>query len=915
VALSSGDRLGPYEILSAVGAGGMGEVYTARDTRLDRVVAIKILPDVLAADDAFRERFDREARTISQLAHPNICRLYDVGDGFLVMEYLEGESLAARLGRGVLKPNDALRTAIEVAGALDAAHRAGIVHRDLKPGNVMLTKSGAKLLDFGLAKVTTPGLLGNRLRGAGVANLTSPPTMSTPLTQQGTILGTFQYMAPEQLEGAEADARADIFAFGALLYEMVTGKKAFTGKSQVSVMAAILDHDPPSVSVLQPGTPAALDRLITKCLAKDPEARWQSARDVASEIEWIAETWQSDAAAAAQQSPASHRAHSRERLWIAAALLASIAAGVMWVVRRPVVPTPPPPLRFSTELGADVSLVVNNFGASAVISPDGSILVFVGQPTGGTNSQLYVRRMDQLQASALSGTAGAGGPFFSPDGQWIAFFADAKLKKIAVTGGAAITLCDAAAGRGGTWGDDNTIVFSPATTSGVTLVRVSAAGGKPEPVAKLGDGQATQRWPQWLPGGKGVLFMGSNHTGGLYDDANMIVQPLPTGPSKIVQRGGYFARYLPSGHLVYIHEGTLFAAPFDLNRLELTGLPVPAVEGISSGGGGGAQVSISNNGTLAYVAGQTINGDPAIHWMDRSGKTTPLRAVGAGWNSIHFAPDGKRIAMDIGANGLSDVWIYDWARDTPTRLTFDAVSAAEPVWTPDGKRITFGSRRGDRSTPNLYWQRADGTGEIQRLTESKSLQIATSWHPSGKFLAFTERNPQTADDVMILPMEGDDRQGWKPGKPTVFLNSPFIEANAVFSPDGRWVAYQSNESGANEVYVRPFPGPGGKWQISTDGGTFPTWSQSRHELFYSRTGRLLVAAYDVEHDSFRAQKPRVWSPVAFRPRPRGRPYDLHPDGERFALAPNIETQVAAKDKVTFVLNFFDELKRIAPPKK
>jgi serine/threonine-protein kinase len=547
------------------------------------------------------------------------------------------------------------------------------------------------------------------------------------------------------------------------------------------------------------------------------------------------------------------------------------------------------------------------------------LLAFVAQKSAGDVPHIYVRHLDQLQASPLAGTEDAASPFFSPDGQWIAFFANFKLKKISVTGGAAVTLCDVPAGRGGTWADDGTIIYSPANTPGVSLMRVSAAGGKPDRLTTLEQGEVTQRFPQILPGGKAVLFMSHSHTGG-YEDANLVVQPLPSGPRKVIVRGGYNGRYVSSGHLLYLHGGTLFAAPFDLDRLELAGQPVPVVEGVASGPGGGAQFATSSNGTLVYEPGQTDAGEPGIEWMDRDGKTTTLRSTPANWSNIMFAPDGRRLAVDILDGTLTHVWVYEWARDTLSRLTLDAAIAYKPVWTPDGRRIAFASQRD--SGFNLYWQRADGTGDAQRLTTSKNLQYPASWHPTGKLLAFHEVRPQTGYDLMILPMEGDEASGWKPGEPRVWLSTGFSEGEPMFSPDGRWLAYVSDKTSRSEVYVRPFPGPGGEWQISTNGGSMPTWSRSRRELFYTTNdSRIMVSAYTVEGDAFRADKSRLWSDAPYRQRQRGfqffRSFDLHPDGQRFALAKVLTgsgTQ-AKVDKVVLVFNFFDELRRVAPPKK
>jgi serine/threonine-protein kinase len=577
--------------------------------------------------------------------------------------------------------------------------------------------------------------------------------------------------------------------------------------------------------------------------------------------------------------------------------------------------TPRPlPLRLSAELGADVSLAFGP-GDSTTLSPDGAVVAFIAKKSSGGSSQLYVRRLTQLHATPLSGTDDADGPFFSPDGEWIAFFAGGKLKKIATTGGAAVTLCDARNNRGGAWSEDGRITFAPDSTPGTRLMRVSSAGGTPEPLSssRAGD-DVTERWPQALPGGKAVLFTSGATTA--FNDANLVVQLLSTGTRTVVQRGAYHGRYLASGHLVYLHDATLFAAPFDLDRLALAGPPVPALEAVASNdGSGGAQFAISATGTLVYLPGQTISGGLPMHWMDHDGNTPPLRTTRAIWVNPLFAPDGRRLVFQINGEH-ADIWVYEWARDALTRFTSDAATDTKPVWTPDGRRIVFASTRGTASTLNLYWQRADGSGDVQRLTESKHPQQAASWHPSGTLLAFEELNPATNWDVMILPMKGDETQGWKPGQPTVFLNGPFQEREPMFSPDGRWLAYTSDEAGRPDVYVQPFPGPGAKWRISTDGGTYPTWSRTKRELFYGTlNGEIMVAPFAVEGDSFRAEKPRRWSERRFAVRGLNRMFDLHPDGTRVALAPVERPQAdATQSHLTFVFNFFDELRRIAPVK-
>jgi Tol biopolymer transport system component len=795
-----------------------------------------------------------------------------------------------------------LRKAIDVARqtaeGLAAAHERNIVHRDVKPDNVFITNDGrVKILDFGIAKLTRPSDDGARHAGVAIE------------TESGMVVGTSGYMSPEQVRGEAVDARSDIFSFGTILYEMLTGRPPFTRGTAAETMAAILKEDPPEP--LPANVPPAIERIVSRCLEKTRETRFQSARDLAFGLEFLSGT--TATAAAASSISGSHWVRRPALPWVVAGALAfGLALALMlWAPWRTA--PAPAPLRLRADLGADTSLantLANQYGDATILSPDGTSVAFVAQKGETGISQLYVRRLDQLQATPLSGTDDALAPFFSPDGRWIGFSAGYKLKKIAVTGGASTTLCDVAQLRGGTWGEDGTIVFSPDKMPGTRLVRVTSDGGKPEPLTSLAAGEGMQQWPQFLPGGKAVLYT-SVTVNGAFNDASLVVQSLASGTPKIVQRGGFYGRYLPSGHLVFIHDGTLFAAPFDLNRLEVTGQPVPALRGVTSNSiTGGAQFSVSATGSLVYLPGTMKGADIPVEWMNHEGTTSPLRPTPANWFDPRFSPDGRRLAMGI-LNGTSDIWIYEWARDTLTRLTSDPSQNSGPVWTPDGRRIVFASDRADKSTSNLYWQRADGTGDAQRLTESKKPQRSGSWHPSGKFLAFEEDYK-----LMILPMEGDEASGWKPGKPYSFSNSPFKEAEPAFSPDGRWLAYMAAESGVIDVFVRPFPGPGGKWQVSTGGGMTPTWSPNGHELFYGVNGQITVAAFTADRDTFRAEKSRLWSEARYQTRGPNRMFDLHPDGERFALMPALQAPVGAKlDKVVFIFNFFDELRRIAPVKR
>jgi serine/threonine-protein kinase len=719
-------------------------------------------------------------------------------------------------------------------------------------------------------------------------------------------------MAPEQASRKGVDKRVDIWAFGAVLYEMLTGHRAFTGDSHLDVLENVLGHEP-EWDALPQAVPQHLRRLLTRCLTKNPRTRL---RDIGEARVLIDELLSGGAAERAV--PGFVRSIRRRPVVLPWPVLAgALAVGITlalarWTPWRQTAALTP--VRVNVALGADVFLANTNLGAATIVSPDGAVIAFVGQKTSGGRPQLYLRRLTQLQATPLSETDDAQSPFFSPDGQWIAFFADGHLKKIPVTGGPVTTLCDAILGRGGAWADDGTIVFSPDVGPAGRLLRVSSAGGTTVPLTTLAQSEVNQRWPEILPGGKVVLFT-SSRSPGSYHDADLVVQPLAGGARKVVVRGGSYGRYLHSGHLAYVHNGTLLAAPFDLKRMEVTGRAVSLIEGVSSNAAsGGAQVAVSATGTLVYLAEASHSGAP-IHWMDRKGRLTLLRATPANWAELVFAPDGRRLALTITDASQSDIWTYEWARDTLTRLTSDPANDVAPVWTPDGRRIVFASNRADTSTLNLYWERTDGTGGTQRLTESRHPQVPASWHPAGNLLAYFELNPQTSWDLMILPIDGNEAAGWKAGKPYVFLSSSFQEMGPVFSRDGRWIAYQSDETGRREVYVRPFPGPGAKWQISNGGGALPTWSRSKNELFYCTpdppNNQIMVAAYTVEGEEFHAEKPRLWSDKRIALRGGVHPFDLHPDGERVAFAPVESLSGSKNDQVTVIFNVFEELHRIA----
>jgi eukaryotic-like serine/threonine-protein kinase len=906
--LNSGSRLGPYEILAPLGEGGMGEVYRARDTRLDRTVAIKILPAHLSDDPTLRQRFEREAKAISSLNHPHICVLYDVGnqDGtqFLVMECVEGETLAKRLEKGPLPLEQVLKYGTQIADALDKAHRGGVLHRDLKPGNIMLTATGAKLLDFGLAKAAPPLAAG--------ATLTAAATRTTPVTQRGTVVGTFQYMSPEQVEGKDVDARTDIFSFGSVLYEMVTGLRAFPGKSHLSVASAILEKEPEPISKLQPLAPRALDRTIRVCLAKDPEDRWQTVRDLLLELRWIAE----GGSQAGVPAPIVSQRKVRERLaWaaVAALAIAAVIAAVGWWHSARTAPAHPF-MRFTAELPPGVR--INRFrGSQLAISPDGTRIVVGDQSAPTGEWHLAIRWLDQSQFAPLSGTDRAVMPFFSPDSQWLAFFADGKLKKVPVQGGAPVTLCDAPRPRGGSWGDDGNIVA--AFNGGLSgLVRVSSGGGTPTSITQLikVKGETAQGWPQVLPGSQTVLF--TAYGTGSPDDAEIAVVSVKTGERKTIYRGGFFGRYLPSGHLVYLQQNTVWSAAFDLGRLAVTAAPQPVLEEVNSNVSGGGDFDFSQTGTLVLVSLNTQISFPySIWWLDSTGQTKPLQSPPGVYEDPEFSPDGKRLAFELATSvARADIWVKDLERDTVSRLTHLPGRNIPPVWTPDGKSIVFSSY--SQGAPGIYWIRADGSGEAQRLTEGKNLAFPRSFSPDGKRLAYVEIGADTHPQIWTAAVEGD-RDHPRLGKAEPFQRTSFSQTLPAFSPDGHWLAYSSNESGSYELYVQPFPGPGGKLQISTGGGDYPIWSRNGRQLFFlTPDWRIMVADYTARGNSFTAGKPQAWSQKNLIFLGGNYPYDLAPDGKRFAVVLNAETTTEQGqrplDSVTVLLNFFDELRRKVP---
>ena len=874
MAVSAGARFGPYEILDPLGAGGMGQVYRARDTRLDRLVAFKIISPDVAQSAGRRHRFQREARAIASLSHPHICSLYDVGEhetvAFLVMEYLQGETLAQRLVRGPLPAAELLRHATEIAMALDHAHRHGVIHRDLKPSNVMLTSAGAKLLDFGLAKLP-----------AGASAIMSS-TLSVPgaaATAEGSILGTFQYMSPEQLEGQEADARTDIFAFGALAYEMATGRRAFEGASQASVIAAILRGTPPRLTTLAPLTPPAFDHIVTRCLAKDPDERWQTARDLMLEVRAISS---GDMAAA----PRRRRVHlSRElvawTLTAAAVFAAALLARTYWRPPPALISPPPSLTRSALVLPAGAPVAVED-QPSLALSADGRRLVYTAKVGSGT--QLYLRPLDQPRATPIAGTEGASSPFFSPDGEWVGFFADGKLKKILLDGGVPVTIADAPRPRGATWAPDGSIIFTPGVNTG--LFRVSAAGGAVQALTTTDSSKAqiSHRWPEVLPDGESVLL---TVWGGRTEEARIAVLHLRTGRLHILPiEGASSPHFVQPGNLVYRRASSLFAVPFDAATFEVTNVPTPVADGIAVHQLSAVHATVSRTGVLVYVSADDAPGELALQWVDRQGRDSPSAISARALEEPRISPDGTRLVVTVRENN-ADVWVFDLITGARTRLTVEADEDETPVWGPAADRITFSAaRRGLRRC--VFYKRADGAGTEQllwRVEKNDDHLHADGWSANGRTLALTNllTSSEGSDIWTLTP---DDNPRFRP-----FLVTPFNEGGARFASDGRSIAYVSDESGRNEVYVRPFPGPGPAVQISTDGGSEPVWARSGDELFYRNGDKMIAASIRLLPETQVRNRQVLFEAPYVHGRRQPANFDVSPDG-RFIMVKDVGQPVA-----------------------
>jgi Tol biopolymer transport system component len=900
--LAVGTKLGPYEITGAIGAGGMGEVYRARDTKLGREVALKVVPEAFASDADRMARFQREAQLLASLNHPHIASIYGIEDSTsisgpvraLVMELVPGATLAERIAQGAIPLEEALPIANQIAEALEYAHERGIIHRDLKPANIKVSADGnVKVLDFGLAKAleseTAP------------TDISHSPTLTMGATQGGMILGTAAYMSPEQARGKSADRRADIWEFGCVLYEMLAGKKAFGGETVSDTLAAVIRAEP-DWSALPSNTPARIHELLRRCLTKDPKQRLQSIGEARIAIDRVS-AGEPESIGAATPKVAPGSPVKKIFPWAVAGLFAIAAAGMVFLNLRIGATAPATPVRFAVKLLGHEQFAFLDVPLLA-LSPDGQILVFAAQKDG--QPQLYLRSMSQIEDKPIAGTQDAREPFFSPDGQWIAFFAADKLKKVPVGGGQPFLICDAMGQnqRGGSWGPDDTIVFS--AEYGSPLIRVSAGGGKPVALTTLNaaKGERTHRWPQVLPNGKGVIFtIGAADSPGNYDEALLAVYSFATRETRILLQGANMARYATSGDLLFTKGGVLYAAPFDEGRMELKGSPVAVETGVGGDPSSGVGYwDISLNGTLAFVPGATISDGRNLAILNRKGESRVLPLPPRMYGVPRFSPDGKRLAFGIGKGFFSadDVWTYDLASGNLNRLTFGN-NMNHPAWSPDGKQIAYAF---ETSGFFIAKRLADGSGKEEIVMPRQAIPyMPESWSADGNTLTLTDTT--NTDELTILSLAGDH-------KLEPFQN----QANAgVFSPDGKWIAYESLEGGQNNVFVRAYPASGGKWQVSTEGGGYPKWTKGGKELIYFDRSEKMMAVGVETQPSFHTGTPHLLFNV-----PQGNyemrtdplvNFDVTKDGERFVLVQFTGDSVDT-GYVSVTLNWFEELRKKVP---
>ncbi len=905
-----GSNVAHYKVTSKLGEGGMGEVWRAEDTKLGRDVALKVLPDGFAQDPERLARFEREARVLASLSHPNIAGIHGLeeidGKRFLVMELVEGQTLAEHIQRGPMPIEEVVRIARQIAEAVEAAHEKGVVHRDLKPANVNIMPDGTvKVLDFGLAKA----LVGDPMSGGNVnQDLSLSPTMTQAMTGMGVLLGTAGYMSPEQARGQPVDRRADIWAFGCILYEMLSGRKLFTGETATDVIGAVV-HKEPDIDELSSKVPKRIRLLLERCLQKDANRRLQSIGDARIALQEWQENPEAEEAVVADTA--------RRPPWlVAAGVVAGLVLGAVLGTTLLGGKNEPEQLR-RFEINVSEQGLFSRLGSGIEVSADGSKIAY----TTGSEGQiqgLVLRPLDRFQETVLASGEGATGPyhpFFSPNGDWLGFVTPRELKKISASGGAPITLTQVDRSRGASWGPDGTIVFARSVFSPLSLI--SAAGGDPRPLTELDEaaGETTHRWPQWLPGGKAVLFSSLAEGGQfIFENGAIEVVVVETGERKVVHRGGYYPRYVPTGHILYVHEGTLFALPFDVKKLEVTGSQMPVLEGLETNAGqGSAQYAVSDTGLLVYLEGGNELEPFPIVWTDSEGEVETLWAEPGIYGSPQLSPDGDRLAVSVLRGQNWDVWVYDLERDVATRITFGKAYDADPVWSPDGRWIAYeGEVDG---VDGIFRKRTDGTGDAEMLLEPGKhvFPAPRSWSPDGKFIAIQSSGEGGQTDIWVLPL--DETGG---GEPELFTSTAFTEMGPSFSPDGRWLAYSSTETGRSEVFVATFPPGGGKWQVSDGGGTQARWSGDGRELFFRTDAGIMSVKVSSEGSSFRASRPEIVFEGNFLGGLQGvllpgfnfPDYDVSADGKRFVMFQGT-TEGALATEAKIVLGWFEELRRLA----